>query len=533
MTEQQSSKNLSPLPLPVIARGLLPAEPAAPSGRWLLLATGILSLLVFAAHLHSLGDTPSNAVVADYLCAAAAQILLALGTILILRRVSHDARRRWLLLTGSVGIGLLGYLTDAAGHFYHLPELDFIPGTVWCFNIRETLLLVCVTLAFHAVPVLRTLDIAQALLFAGLRFSVSYTPRDATLTAVDYLNVTQIVAGFLCALACIAAWAAEDQEDRRSLRLIALVVIGRFIDMFLSNIVGVDWFHQEQQSPWSVAGTSLTLVIACYLVFVAGRPRTPAPFPLRSSPGLLIRSLLPSFLAAGNIVMCILLAGRTQSFAMAGLITAMILYAARLVVAQKLTLDERLDLLTRNQELALLADRDPLTQVGNRRSFDTAFERLTHHHPALVPLALILTDADCFKQANDQHGHLYGDQVLLQIAVILQEAAAQHPGSHCSRHGGDEFAVLLPGLDQAAARRFGDEVRQAVDALQLPAGTGQITLSVGVTVVPLSPELPLAFVLACADIALYHAKKLGRNRVECHIEADVDEPAPTLIASPS
>ena len=156
--------------------------------------------------------------------------------------------------------------------------------------------------------------------------------------------------------------------------------------------------------------------------------------------------------------------------------------------------------------------RDPLTGLGNRRAVD-------HHLPALLgstaaagrPMTLAILDLDHFKQINDQHGHLVGDRVLLAIAQLLRECVRQ--ADLVARIGGEEFLAVLPDADEARAREICERIRQRVaghDWAAVAPGLA-VTLSAGFAGAPPYDEAALA---TRADVALYRAKALGRNRVE-------------------
>lgn len=178
-----------------------------------------------------------------------------------------------------------------------------------------------------------------------------------------------------------------------------------------------------------------------------------------------------------------------------------------------------------NAALAVLARTDGLTGLPNRRSYD---EHVAAEWSRAVlsgsSLALMIVDADHFKQFNDRFGHHRGDEVLKVIADCLRRT---HPvDGLCFRIGGEEFVVLLPGLDAAAARDAAERVRRAVVDLRIahaPEVGGVATVSIGVARAdPRSGGAPDILFMA-ADAALYAAKKAGRNRVRA---ADGAEPLP-------
>lgn len=166
--------------------------------------------------------------------------------------------------------------------------------------------------------------------------------------------------------------------------------------------------------------------------------------------------------------------------------------------------------------MRLLADRDSLTGLHNRRSFNRQFERLWRQAQRNgESLALLLCDADHFKLYNDRYGHQAGDLALQQIALLLEEAA-RRPLDFAVRLGGEEFAVLLFDTPREEALRIAESIRQALVALNLPheaSSSEVLTLSLGVAVIQPREGDELSILYARADRALYEAKAFGRNRV--------------------
>jgi diguanylate cyclase (GGDEF)-like protein len=162
-----------------------------------------------------------------------------------------------------------------------------------------------------------------------------------------------------------------------------------------------------------------------------------------------------------------------------------------------------------NRKLGELATEDSLTGVANRRALEQALLREWDRCRELgQPLSVIMVDVDHFKQFNDVHGHLAGDEQLIRVARTLGKHA-RPVRELLARFGGEEFALVLPGtsLDQAMARA--EAIRQAFDDGTQPAST----ISAGVaTMVPNTTERP-DDLLRAADMALYAAKRAGRNRV--------------------
>jgi diguanylate cyclase (GGDEF)-like protein len=185
---------------------------------------------------------------------------------------------------------------------------------------------------------------------------------------------------------------------------------------------------------------------------------------------------------------------------------------------------ERLDLdddLRRQRDLfELQSRRDGLTGLANRRHFAAALDALVEgarHHAD--PFALLILDLDHFKAINDRHGHIIGDACLRGFAERLQ-LAFDNPSELVARLGGEEFAVLIPNLDEDAAAERGEAFRQqmAGSPLLLPDLAIGLTVSIGVGAFgPRHPGDSDAF-FSAVDQALYRAKAGGRNAV-CRVAA--------------
>jgi len=168
----------------------------------------------------------------------------------------------------------------------------------------------------------------------------------------------------------------------------------------------------------------------------------------------------------------------------------------------------------KNRELELLASTDALTGLSNRR---TLMERLALDMERCradgSALSCIMTDIDHFKSVNDTYGHAVGDDVIQAVAGVLKAEARE--GDTIGRYGGEEFVVVLPGLDAAGAARVAERLRVGIVALALGGRLAVPKLSSSFGVADLGCEAPDgARFVDCADQALYQAKQNGRNRVE-------------------
>lgn len=161
-----------------------------------------------------------------------------------------------------------------------------------------------------------------------------------------------------------------------------------------------------------------------------------------------------------------------------------------------------------------LADLDGLTGLLNRRCFMERAER-AHGHARRTDgrYAVAMLDIDWFKRINDCFGHAAGDEVLVAIASQLR--AAFGADTLLARYGGEEFCALLPGAGLQAAIARSEDARRRIEGLRLPVLEMQrFTISAGVAACTDASGESLAAVIARSDMALYEAKRCGRNRVE-------------------
>lgn len=169
------------------------------------------------------------------------------------------------------------------------------------------------------------------------------------------------------------------------------------------------------------------------------------------------------------------------------------------------------------QSLLDYSERDALTGLLNRKTFDEQFLRLSlQEPPAAMPGVatqdvpgqwLAAIDIDHFKRINDRFGHLYGDEVLILVANILRSCFDAK--DRVFRFGGEEFVVLLRSVSLANARKALERLRHDVESYEFPQ-VGRITVSAGFAAMGTGAPVE---VLGHADQALYHAKEHGRNQI--------------------
>jgi len=165
-------------------------------------------------------------------------------------------------------------------------------------------------------------------------------------------------------------------------------------------------------------------------------------------------------------------------------------------------------------------ERDTLTGLLNRKTFESQFERYRKYtrrqgdRPRGTGDSWLgLLDIDHFKSINDRFGHLFGDEVLLLVSQQVRRAL--RTSDQLFRFGGEEFVVMIHGVEEPAARIVFDRLRMAVERHEFPQ-LGRVTISLGWTTV--APQDGPTSCLERADAALYYAKAQGRNRAFSHEE---------------
>jgi diguanylate cyclase (GGDEF)-like protein len=167
------------------------------------------------------------------------------------------------------------------------------------------------------------------------------------------------------------------------------------------------------------------------------------------------------------------------------------------------------------------AQTDPLTGLFNHRRFHELLrQELLRASAAHDTVALVMLDLDDFKRVNDIHGHALGDQVLAEVATLLQGGVRE--GDTVFRIGGEEFAVIAPSVDVSVAQSLADRLATRVKATELET-VGSVSLSVGVAVGPEHAANPRELV-ACAEAAMMTAKSRGKQQIVVFDEASTERP---------
>ena len=163
--------------------------------------------------------------------------------------------------------------------------------------------------------------------------------------------------------------------------------------------------------------------------------------------------------------------------------------------------------------LRTMATTDTLTQLANRRTFQTALARaLALAQRNATPMCLAMFDVDFFKRVNDTYGHETGDDVLKHVAQVVQSAA--RGGDLVARFGGEEFVVLMHDCTVDHALVAAERIRLALQSAPCLAGVHTIAVTASIGIAQWQTGTETKQWLEAADSALYRAKQAGRNRVE-------------------
>jgi diguanylate cyclase (GGDEF)-like protein len=156
---------------------------------------------------------------------------------------------------------------------------------------------------------------------------------------------------------------------------------------------------------------------------------------------------------------------------------------------------------------------DPVSGLFNRRYFAARLdEELQRAHRHALSVGLLMIDVDDFKVINDRYGHLVGDAVIRAIADILRRSVRVF--DVCTRFGGEEFAVVMPGSGAVDAARIAERIRERIQNFVPPEpelASLRLTVSIGLSVS--SAEMSARDLISVADAALYEAKRTGKNQV--------------------
>lgn len=314
------------------------------------------------------------------------------------------------------------------------------------------------------------------------------------------LNAMSSVQNSLVFCFALIRFLAEDNPDRRDFfRTLAIYALGYFLLAFYINTY-------QPQLPDGNWGDLLISGLFVVLAIMAGSKRRYPAVEVSRSLRRIVDAGVPLMLPLLLMMVALLLARLQPTLATVGFIGAMLGYALRSVLSQ-------VEIQRQRDELETLARRDPLTGLGNRRSFDESLGSARGRaHRQGLGLAVLMIDIDHFKRLNDTYGHPEGDRRLQSVAAIL-DGCLQRGDDLLARYGGEEFIAALPSPDAAHALGLGERLRASVEAAALPAPEATVTISIGVAWQAPGEDRDPRDLVERADQALYRAKHAGRNCV--------------------
>ena len=187
---------------------------------------------------------------------------------------------------------------------------------------------------------------------------------------------------------------------------------------------------------------------------------------------------------------------------------------ARLQTGQRILLLED-KLVAATEEMRFQATHDPLTSLWDRGAITSLLRSaLNRSARECFPLSIVLCDVDHFKKINDTYGHIVGDEVLREVSARLSNAVRSTDS--VGRYGGEEFLLVLSGCPEDHLKFLAEQVRRAICAQPFATSSGEIPISISagaITIPDWDGITPIEYILNEADVALYQAKRAGRNQV--------------------
>ena len=278
--------------------------------------------------------------------------------------------------------------------------------------------------------------------------------------------------------------------------------------------------HPERVSAFAILVTLLLLVGG---VAFSGGPRSPMLQWLVLPAGMVAARFRPQVVVAGLLLTVFLILASTfgvhPDWAISNPVPVIATLALLAVVVSIVWALQAAELHHRDEAIL-----DPLTGLLNRHALVPRFLEISHQARLTdQPVCLVLCDVDCFKEVNDEHGHDRGDAVLRDVAYELRKRLRSFELVY--RLGGEEFLLVLPGIELAAGKSTAERLRAAVEQAR-PTGI-PVTISLGVSAAR-GAQVDYDILFKAADEALYEAKHLGRNRVVASpepVSSEVQAPA--------
>jgi diguanylate cyclase (GGDEF)-like protein len=497
---------------------------------WLTLAPLPIAVAAMAA---SLAGAPSGACW-DVAWTASAVSALA-GTLAARRRARLVNRRRWTLWAVAAGLWLVGQLIWNLFGVVGFPRSPNVADACWwAFAVMLIVSMSAIQSGTRATRVVASVE-RVALIAAALALCAAGLWGDVTASPLDVAGKMSALAyPVLYGSATILVLQAVVGGALRGINTLGLRLV--LAGIGAQAVAFVLWSHQLLDATYAPGRTVLDPLWAIGLgaIGVGGLLAAQAPEPVAVPEELNSRGgILPAGLF--SVLLVALLVARTGGdktgttlalelglmFSGGALIARSALLSRRMRVmlererrALSVLAERESDLARLNAQLVEDSRRDPLTGISNRRALSDDLPMLESvHREQGETFAFALCDVDRFKRYNDRFGHLAGDQALRAIAATVR--AALRAGDTAYRFGGEELLLVLRNTSASDARIVAERVRAAVQRAGLPhpeSEQGVLTVSIGVA----AGAVEVGELLACADSALYEAKRGGRNRVVAH-----------------
>lgn len=406
----------------------------------------------------------------------------------------------WTWLLWSAG-ALLSVLQRLSGDEATFPALA---GVAYLLSMLPLLQAISVAGLERRDPLLRGIDMVSLLALGALYCAIRLHWFGPDFINVDPVWLADLQNLILALLAGVRRAAAVNDGERRFFGVLFPTLLLRLATTAAYNrAVELD---PAQVDVWVRALPSLP-----YLVFalLATSPKLPAAWPGAARWAPFARAASPLALAVLLLATASLVVARGElALGLTGIVLGVFGYGFRSTL-----------LLVRIEETARqmhhLARTDALTDIPNRRGFDEAATLVWQDAARRRQrLAVMMIDIDHFKALNDRFGHTQGDDCLRTVARLLVEAMDGERGI-VARVGGEEFAVMLPGMGPHAAAQLAERMRARIQSSDSPVVDTEfpLTISIGLVTALPNDETTLKSALILADRMLYQAKQRGRNRV--------------------
>jgi len=465
-----------------------------------------------------------NRIAASRICTAATVLLAVLCVVWRTSQIPARARPIWLWSGAGFLLWATAHLVEtflggSAASNLAIDPSDFIymisafPLLIGLSTTRET----------ESIRTIFFLNCTQIAMAFVLSYDLLYRmarPAEAAATVMG--RIYGLDCALLAVMAALRLFAWETPEERRTLRAICT-----FLWTYLPIELGMDYATQH----WNLrAGSLLDLLWSVPFAATAWMALSLPMEDAQAGPRktllhgrLFVETLCPLLITTGIFALAASVTSQQPALGLSAIFLLLLILGLQggllqlnYLVGQAKLLEREQDLEVANAQLQQLSLLDPLTSIPNRRRFDAAlgeaWRRAGRKHESL---ALLIVDVDHFKGVNDLHGHGYGDKVIVAVAQILLHQVGR-PYDLLARYGGDEFLLLLPDTDVNGATAVAERIHAAIHhaAVENRASPFQrrVTVSIGIGVLAVGPDVEAGRLLEVTDQALYEAKRLGRNR---------------------